>query len=72
MTWAVQYGIGGKERELPLGPVTALDPSKARALPKDLLARVRLAEDRGREAGGRGARARNLWHAIAALSRLQA
>jgi integrase len=44
-TWVVQYGIGGKERKLPLGPVTALDPSKARALAKDLLARVRLGED---------------------------
>jgi Arm DNA-binding domain len=29
-TWVVQYGIGGKERKFPLGPVTALDPSKAR------------------------------------------
>ena len=44
-TWIVQYGIGGKERKLPLGPVTALDPGKARSLAKDLLARVRLGED---------------------------
>jgi len=44
-TWIVQYGIGGKERKLPLGPVSALDPSKARALAKDVLARVRLGED---------------------------
>jgi integrase len=44
-TWIVQYGIGGKERKFPLGPVTALDPSKARSIAKDLLARVRLGED---------------------------
>jgi integrase len=44
-TWVIQYGIGGKERKLPLGPVTALDPGKARSLAKDLLARVRLGED---------------------------
>ena len=44
-TWVVQYGIGGKERKLPLGPVSALDPSKARSLAKDVLARVRLGED---------------------------
>jgi integrase len=44
-TWIVQYGIGGRERKLPLGRVTALDPGKARALAKDVLARVRLGED---------------------------
>src|SRR5262245_63949971 len=44
-TWVVQYGIGGKERKLPLGRVTALDPGKARSLAKDVLARVRLGED---------------------------
>jgi len=44
-TWLVQYGIGGKERKLPLGRVTALDPGKARSLAKDVLARVRLGED---------------------------
>jgi integrase len=44
-TWVVQYGIGGRERKLPLGRVSALDPGKARALAKDLLARVRLGED---------------------------
>ena len=44
-TWLVQYAIGGKERKLPLGRVTALDPSKARSLAKDVLARVRLGED---------------------------
>jgi len=31
-TWIVQYGIGGKERKLPLGPVSALDPSVGLAL----------------------------------------
>src|SRR5262249_48856445 len=44
-TWIVQYAIGGKERKLPLGPVSALDPAKARSLAKDVLARVRLGED---------------------------
>ena len=44
-TWIVQYGLGGKERKLPLGLVSALDPSKARSLAKDVLARVRLGED---------------------------
>jgi Arm DNA-binding domain len=44
-TWVIQYGIGGREKKLPLGSVTALDPGKARSLAKDLLARVRLGED---------------------------
>jgi integrase len=44
-TWIVQFGFGGKERKLPLGPVAALDPGKARSLAKDILARVRLGED---------------------------
>jgi integrase len=44
-TWIVQYGIGGKERKLPLGPVSALELGKARSLAKDILARVRLGED---------------------------
>lgn len=44
-TWLVQYGVGGRERKFVLGPVSALDPGKARALAKDLLARVRLGED---------------------------
>jgi len=44
-TWIVQYAIGGRERKLPLGRVTALDPAKARSLAKDVLARVRLGED---------------------------
>jgi Arm domain-containing DNA-binding protein len=43
--WVVQYAIGRKERRVVLGPVSALDPGKARALAKDLLARVRLGED---------------------------
>src|SRR5262249_61433534 len=44
-TWIVQYAIGGRERKLPLGRVTALDPAKARSLAKDVLARVRLGGD---------------------------
>lgn len=44
-TWVVQYAIGRKERRVPLGRVSALDPGKARTLAKDLLARVRLGED---------------------------
>ena len=32
-TWIVQYGIGGKERKLPLGPVSALELGKARSRP---------------------------------------
>src|SRR5262249_5276221 len=40
-----ELAAAGKERKLPLGPVTALDPGKARSLAKDLLARVRLGED---------------------------
>ncbi|MGO9684806.1 MAG: Arm DNA-binding domain-containing protein, partial [Beijerinckiaceae bacterium] len=44
-TWVIQYKIGEKHRRLPLGPVAALDPGKARSTAKDLLAKVRLGQD---------------------------
>jgi integrase len=44
-TWIVQYKIGDKHRRLTLGPVNALDPGKARATAKDILAAVRLGKD---------------------------
>jgi integrase len=44
-TFVVQYKIGGKHRRMPLGQVSALDLSKARATAKDLLAAVRLGRD---------------------------
>jgi integrase len=43
--WVVQYAVGRKEKRIILGPVSALDPNKARSIAKDLLARVRLGED---------------------------
>jgi integrase len=44
-TWVIQYKIGNKHRRIPLGSVSALDPGKARATAKDLLAAVRLGRD---------------------------
>ena len=44
-TWVIQYKIGNKHRRIPLGSVTALEPGKARATAKDLLAAVRLGRD---------------------------
>lgn len=44
-TWLVQYAIAGKTRRIVLGSVAALDPGKARATAKDLLAAVRLGRD---------------------------
>jgi hypothetical protein len=44
-TWLVQYGLGNKTRRMSLGAPGTLDPSKARAIAKDILARVRLGQD---------------------------
>jgi integrase len=44
-TWVIQYKVGAKHRRLPLGSITELDVSKARARARDLLAAVRLGKD---------------------------
>ena len=44
-TWMVQYAIAGKTRRMVLGSTAAVDPGKARATAKDLLAAVRLGRD---------------------------
>jgi integrase len=44
-SWMVQYAIAGRTRRVVLGLLTALDPGKARATAKDLLAQVRLGRD---------------------------
>lgn len=43
--YVVAYKSAGRNRRLVLGPVTALDPGKARSTAKDILARVRLGAD---------------------------
>ena len=43
--WVLQYKIGGAHRRLVLGSVAALDPGKARATAKNLLAKIRLGSD---------------------------
>src|SRR5437879_1892839 len=53
-TFVFQYKLGGKQRRLTLGPVTALDVAKAREVAKDLYAAVRL----GRDPAGEKAHAR--------------
>src|SRR5262245_44908003 len=47
-TWMIQYAIAGRTRRKVLGLLTALDPGKARAIAKALLAQGRL----GREPAG--------------------
>jgi integrase len=44
-SWMVQYARAGRTRRVVLGLLTALDPGKARATAKDLLAQVRLGHD---------------------------
>ena len=44
-TWLVQYAVAGRTKRIFLGAPALVDPSKARAMAKDLLARVRLGGD---------------------------
>src|SRR5215831_13068378 len=44
-SWMVQYAIAGRTRRVVLGLLSALDPGKARATAKNLLAQVRLGHD---------------------------
>ena len=44
-SWMIQYAIAGRTRRVVLGLASALDPGKARATAKDLLAQVRLGRD---------------------------
>jgi len=63
-TWIVQYKIGDKHRRLTLGAVTSLDPGKARATAKDILAAVRLGKD---PAGDKAERREKLAETFGAL-----
>jgi len=44
-SWMIQYAIAGRTRRVVLGLLTAVDPGKARATAKDLLAQARLGHD---------------------------
>jgi integrase len=44
-TWLVQYAIKGRTRRVILGPIAVVDPGKARAAAKDIMAAVRLGRD---------------------------
>ena len=44
-TWLVQYAVAGRTKRIFLGAPALVDASKARAMAKDLLARVRLGGD---------------------------
>ena len=62
-SWMIQYAIAGRTRRIVLGLASALDPGKARATAKDLLAQVRL----GRDPAGEKDQARK-WYSKAARS----
>ena len=47
--WVVQYAISKITRRMTLGPVSALDPGKARELAKTVIAQKRLGRDPARE-----------------------
>jgi integrase len=55
--WIVQYQLGDKQRRMTLGSLNVLDPSKARATARDLLAGVRLGRDPAAERAESRARA---------------
>src|SRR5215475_14431415 len=44
-SWMIQYAVAGRTRRVVLGLASALDPGKARATARDLLAQVRLGRD---------------------------
>jgi integrase len=48
-SWWVQYALAGRTRKMRLGSVSELEPSKARATAKTLLAKVRLGGDPAHE-----------------------
>jgi integrase len=57
-TWMVQYAVHGRTRRMALGTPAVLDPGKARAAAKDLLAKARLGQDpAGEKAEARAAAA---------------
>jgi integrase len=63
-SWMVQYAIAGRTRRIVLGLETALDPGKARATAKDLLAQVRLGRDPAAEKNQAKARAAETFGAL--------
>jgi integrase len=65
-TYVFQYKLGAKQRRLTLGPVTAFDLGKARAVAKDLYARVRLGGDPAGEKAHAKLKASETFEAVAA------
>jgi integrase len=63
-SWMIQYAIAGRTRRVVLGLVGALDPGKARAIAKDLLAQVRLGRDPAAEKDRAKARAAETFGAL--------
>src|SRR5215472_18242009 len=63
-SWMIQYAIAGRTRRVVLGLASALDPGKARATAKDLLARVRLGRDPAGEKDQARARAAETFGAL--------
>jgi integrase len=63
-SWMVQYAIAGRTRRVVLGLASALDPGKARATAKDLLAQVRLGRDPAAEKAAAHVRAAETFGAL--------
>jgi len=63
-SWMIQYAIAGRTRRVVLGLASALDPGKARATAKDLLAQVRLGRDPAGEKDQARARAAETFGAL--------
>jgi integrase len=63
-SWMIQYAIAGRTRRVVLGLASALDPGKARATAKDLLAQVRLGRDPAAEKDRARVRARETFGAL--------
>lgn len=65
-SYVFQYKLGAKQRRLTLGPASALDLGKARAVAKDLYAKVRLGGDPAGEKQHAKLKASETFEAIAA------
>jgi integrase len=63
-SWMVQYAIAGHTRRITLGLLTALDPSRARGIAQELLARVRLGHDPAAEKAAARVRATETFGAL--------
>jgi integrase len=63
-TWMIQYAIAGRTRRVVLGLLSALDPGKARATAKNLLAQLRLGRDPAAEKAAARVRAAETFGAL--------